>query len=163
MLGFLVIQSRCQFCRVSEPAKESVISNASQFRFANSIMRAHYLLTMSIKMKKTEISFRCTALAAFCSLCLFSGGAFAANPPAKKSVVTFDLPAQSLQSGLVEFAIQAKVSILVDHQLIKGYESAPLTGPQKRRLHWRSCSQIRHLSTSAKQLPVLISFRQKSR
>ena len=130
-MGFRVIQSKFGLCWVADEPKETVICNASQFRFSNSIMTDHYLLMMLIKMKKTEISSARAALAAFCSLCLFSGGAFAADPPVTQRLVAFDLPAQSLQSGLVEFAIQAKVSILVDHQLIQGYKSAPLAGPQK--------------------------------
>jgi iron complex outermembrane receptor protein len=41
----------------------------------------------------------------------------------------FDLPSQALQSGLVELALQADVTVIANHQLIRGYQSSPLIGP----------------------------------
>lgn len=41
----------------------------------------------------------------------------------------FDLPGQALQSGLVELALQADISVVANHHLISGYQSAPIIGP----------------------------------
>ena len=41
----------------------------------------------------------------------------------------FDLPGQTLQSGLVELALQADISVVANHQLISGYQSASIIGP----------------------------------
>lgn len=41
----------------------------------------------------------------------------------------FDLPGQTLQSGLVELALQADVTVVANHQLISGYQSASIIGP----------------------------------
>ena len=42
----------------------------------------------------------------------------------------FDLPGQALQSSLVEFAIQARVTVVADSRLIASYRSGPVVGPQ---------------------------------
>lgn len=81
-------------------------------------------------MKKTEISFKRAVFAAFSLLWVLTGTVYAAYPDDPNQIVSFDLPAQSLQSGLVEFAIQAKVSIVVDHRLLEGYRSTALAGRQ---------------------------------
>jgi iron complex outermembrane receptor protein len=41
----------------------------------------------------------------------------------------FDLPGQALQAGLVELALQADVTVIANHQLIRDYKSASLIGP----------------------------------
>jgi outer membrane receptor protein involved in Fe transport len=41
----------------------------------------------------------------------------------------FDLPGQTLQSGLVELALQADVTVVANHQLISGYQSSSIIGP----------------------------------
>lgn len=41
----------------------------------------------------------------------------------------FDLPGQALQTGLVELALQADVTVIADHQIIRGYQSSSLIGP----------------------------------
>ena len=41
----------------------------------------------------------------------------------------FDLPGQTLQSGLVELALQADISVVANHQLISGYQSTSIIGP----------------------------------
>jgi Outer membrane receptor proteins, mostly Fe transport len=41
----------------------------------------------------------------------------------------FDLPGQALQAGLVELALQADVTVIANHQLIRDYQSASLIGP----------------------------------
>ncbi|WNO10806.1 TonB-dependent receptor [Teredinibacter sp. KSP-S5-2] len=41
----------------------------------------------------------------------------------------FDLPAQNLQSGLIEFGLQGQVSIVADNKLLKGKRSNPIVGP----------------------------------
>ncbi|PUA30236.1 MAG: hypothetical protein B0W54_06910 [Cellvibrio sp. 79] len=56
--------------------------------------------------------------------------ALAGSTDSSVKLVNFDLPAQALQSGLVEFALQAEISIVVDNQLIKGYRTAPVAGPK---------------------------------
>lgn len=62
-------------------------------------------------------------------LALTNTACAAAEPVAK--VIYFDLPGQSLQSGLIEFALQANISIVVDNALIKGHRSSPLVGPRR--------------------------------
>lgn len=42
---------------------------------------------------------------------------------------SFDLPEQTLQSGLIEFALQANITIVVDTNLLKGYNTTPVVGP----------------------------------
>ncbi len=81
-------------------------------------------------MKKTEIS--AALLRAIASYCLISLAppVFAQPPMASAAIINFDLPAQALQSGLVEFALQADISIVVDNQLIKGYRTTPVAGPK---------------------------------
>lgn len=81
-------------------------------------------------MKKTEIFTGLLHALACC--CVTSLAVPALAEPADSSVklVNFDLPAQALQSGLVEFALQAEISIVVDNQLIKGYRTAPVSGPK---------------------------------
>ena len=41
----------------------------------------------------------------------------------------FDLPGQTLQSGLVELALQADVTVVANHQLVSGYQSSSIIGP----------------------------------
>lgn len=49
-------------------------------------------------------------------------------PP--KKISYFDLPGQSLQSSLVEFAVQARATVVAESNLIAGYRSSPVVGPQ---------------------------------
>jgi TonB-dependent siderophore receptor len=52
---------------------------------------------------------------------------YAANtlvPPTKY----FDLPAQNLAAGLIEFALQAQITLVVDDQLVAGFYSQPVSG-----------------------------------
>jgi iron complex outermembrane recepter protein len=58
---------------------------------------------------------------------------FASPASAIPDLAHFDLPGQSMQTGLVEFALQAKVSIVVDNNLIKGYRTSPVIGPQNKK------------------------------
>ncbi len=41
----------------------------------------------------------------------------------------FDLPGQALQAGLVELALQADMTVIANHQLIRDHQSASLIGP----------------------------------
>lgn len=41
----------------------------------------------------------------------------------------FDLPSNSLSTAIIEFALQAKVTVIVDQALLQGRRSAPLIGP----------------------------------
>ena len=50
----------------------------------------------------------------------------AASAPAH--VERFDLPQQSIQSGLIEFGLQAKVTLLVDEKLLQGQGMTPVKG-----------------------------------
>lgn len=45
-----------------------------------------------------------------------------------ESVHHFDLPAQSLSSGLIEFALQAHITVLVEDSQIAGLQSHPVNG-----------------------------------
>ncbi|WP_045855633.1 TonB-dependent siderophore receptor [Teredinibacter purpureus] len=51
------------------------------------------------------------------------------TPNIVASLRAFDLPAQSLQAGLVEFAIQSSSTIVADQHLLKGYRTTPVLGP----------------------------------
>ncbi|MES2672930.1 MAG: TonB-dependent receptor [Pseudomonadota bacterium] len=44
--------------------------------------------------------------------------------------INFDLPGQPLQSSLIEFALQANVTIIADNDLIQDYRSNPVAGPR---------------------------------
>jgi len=54
---------------------------------------------------------------------------FSAMSEGEVRVKFFDLPGQSLQSGLIEFAIQADVTVVVESDLIQGYRTSPVIGP----------------------------------
>ena len=41
----------------------------------------------------------------------------------------FDIPEQALQSSLIEFALQADITIIADNELLKGLRSKTLSGP----------------------------------
>ncbi len=47
----------------------------------------------------------------------------------REKVNYFDLPGQSLQTGLIEFALQANVTVITDNNLIKNYRSGFVVGP----------------------------------
>ena len=47
---------------------------------------------------------------------------------APSAVKHFDLPAQNLASGLIEFALQAQTTLVVDDQLVDGLYSHPVSG-----------------------------------
>lgn len=81
-------------------------------------------------MKKTEIFTGLLQALACCCVTSLAVPAFAEPTDSSVKLVNFDLPAQALQSGLVEFALQAEISIVVDNQLIKGYRTAPVAGPK---------------------------------
>ena len=59
-------------------------------------------------------------------LCWLSGYAVASSSPSL--VERFDLPQQSIQSGLIEFGLQAKVTLLVDEGLLQGQVMTPVKG-----------------------------------
>ncbi|HEY8939244.1 MAG TPA: TonB-dependent receptor [Cellvibrio sp.] len=81
-------------------------------------------------MKKTEIFTGLLKALAWCGVISFGLPVIAASVDSSVKLINFDLPAQALQSGLVEFALQAEISIVVDNQLIKGYRTAPVAGPK---------------------------------
>lgn len=41
----------------------------------------------------------------------------------------FDLPRQSLQTSVIELALQADITIIANHELLKDYQSPPIIGP----------------------------------
>lgn len=45
----------------------------------------------------------------------------------------FDLPAQHLSSSLIEFGIQAEITVIVDLKLVEGYNSPFIIGPLRTR------------------------------
>lgn len=63
---------------------------------------------------------------------VFATCAFAAFAEDKRAarVSYFDLPVQALQLSLVEFGLQARVTVIADHQLLEGRQSSPVIGPQ---------------------------------
>lgn len=82
-------------------------------------------------MKKTEISLALTKKVMAFIWCMFLAIPVFAEPTNPLTrVIYFDLPGQSLQAGLVEFALQADISIVVDNQMIKGYRTSPVGGPK---------------------------------
>jgi iron complex outermembrane recepter protein len=52
----------------------------------------------------------------------------ASNENVTQQACYFDLPPQPLQNGLIEFALQAGVTIITDNKLLKGYDSSALAG-----------------------------------
>jgi iron complex outermembrane receptor protein len=46
-----------------------------------------------------------------------------------EKVSYFDLPGQALQISLVEFGLQARVTIVADNELLRGQRSSPVIGP----------------------------------
>ncbi len=76
------------------------------------------------------ISFNCKRLVFLYLFLGFGNSTFAATSDSASKIISFDLPAQPLQSGLVEFALQAGISIVVDNEVIKGQYSTSLAGPQ---------------------------------
>lgn len=81
-------------------------------------------------MKKTDPFLASQLACVFLSFLLIVKAACAAPVAPTTTTIYFDLPGQSLQSGLIEFALQANISIVVDNQLIKGHRSTPIVGPQ---------------------------------
>lgn len=61
------------------------------------------------------------------TLLLACGTAAASN--GGLAVHHFDLPDQPLQSGLIEFAMQANITIIADNSLLGSYRSAAVSGP----------------------------------
>ena len=49
------------------------------------------------------------------------------NP--SEQIIYFDLPGQSLKNGLIEFAIQSKLTVIVDTGKVSGLHSRPVIGP----------------------------------
>jgi iron complex outermembrane recepter protein len=47
----------------------------------------------------------------------------------RKEIIYFDLPTQTLQTGLIEFAMQSNFTIIVENDILKGFRSLPLVGP----------------------------------
>ncbi len=47
----------------------------------------------------------------------------------RKQIIYFDLPSQTLKNGLIEFAIQSKLNIVVASELVDGFRSKPIIGP----------------------------------
>lgn len=47
----------------------------------------------------------------------------------REKISYFDLPGQALQISLVEFGLQARVTIVADNELLKGQRSSPVIGP----------------------------------
>ena len=58
-------------------------------------------------------------------LCCSSTYLIASEP---SQVERFDLPQQSIQSGLIEFGLQARVTLLVDEKLLQGQGMTPVKG-----------------------------------
>lgn len=81
-------------------------------------------------MKKTDPFLASQLACVFLSFFLVVKAACAAPIAPKTTTIYFDLPGQSLQSALIEFALQANISIVVDNQLIKGHRSTPIVGSQ---------------------------------
>ncbi|MES2826230.1 MAG: TonB-dependent receptor [Pseudomonadota bacterium] len=48
---------------------------------------------------------------------------------ASQKIISFDLPEQPLESSLIEFALQANITIIADNDLIKGNRSRAVSGP----------------------------------
>ncbi|MFT7561277.1 MAG: iron complex outermembrane receptor protein [Flavobacteriales bacterium] len=63
-------------------------------------------------------------------LCVPFATVTAGETETKAKVQYFDLPGQPLQSGLIEYALQAGVSVIVDDTLIESFRSSPVIGPQ---------------------------------
>ncbi|HWV16815.1 MAG TPA: TonB-dependent receptor [Cellvibrio sp.] len=78
---------------------------------------------MSVLKKRFVIPTRPVVLAVL----LACGSAVASNEDL--AVHHFDLPGQPLQSGLIEFAMQANITIIADNSLIGSYRSAAVSGP----------------------------------
>lgn len=60
----------------------------------------------------------------------FSCSAIAAEPEIDR-IGYFDLPGQPLQAGVVEFALQADITIIASHKLLSGKYSSPVVGPSE--------------------------------
>lgn len=56
--------------------------------------------------------------------------AFGLDEVLNSNIGYFDLPIQPLQSGLIEFALQADVTIVAEHSLISGERTSPVVGYQ---------------------------------
>lgn len=58
----------------------------------------------------------------------YSANSNAAQPESQATIQHFDLPPQNLAAGLVEFALQAHTSVIVEESLVANFESQPVTG-----------------------------------
>ena len=67
------------------------------------------------------------SLALTISSSVFSQSCLAAD--SNNTTRNFDIPEQALQSSLIEFALQADITIVADNELLKGLRSRTLTGP----------------------------------
>lgn len=66
----------------------------------------------------------------FCWVAIFYTGYLYADPtPPYSPQSNFDLPEQALNHGLIEFALQAKTTVIAPSQLLKGYRTTPIIGP----------------------------------
>lgn len=63
-------------------------------------------------------------------LVLCGSGLDLAAAPGSEKIGNFDLPVQPLQAGVVEFALQADITIIADYELLKGQYSSPVLGPR---------------------------------
>ncbi|MFT5084718.1 MAG: iron complex outermembrane receptor protein [Lentisphaeria bacterium] len=68
------------------------------------------------------------ALLAFISLVSHAQDARQLESP-RKHIIYFDLPGQPLKQGLIEYAVQSKMNIILERELVEGYRSSPVVGP----------------------------------
>jgi iron complex outermembrane recepter protein len=79
-------------------------------------------------MKTVHLCIYAYAIAVI-SLATPTHEAYADVREVSRQIVHFDLPEQPLQTSLIEFALQAKVTILADNHLLKGVRSQSIVGP----------------------------------
>lgn len=70
-------------------------------------------------------------LAPFFLLCVLYSTAVDAEQ--KQKIRFFDLPGQPLQTGLIEFALQANITIIAKNEMITGHRTTPVVGPHTTR------------------------------
>lgn len=78
-------------------------------------------------MKTTSLYLHRFALAVLFGIFLLTNNALADAHTADE-ISHFDLPGQALQASLIEFALQAGITVITDTEAVKAYWSSPVVG-----------------------------------
>lgn len=110
-------------------------------------------------------TFRTILICGAFILGLMSGVVDAISAESREEAITFNIPAQSLESALAAFADQAKLQIIVPHDLVAGLSSSGLIGSYRASDaldQLLSASGLQYKMTGVKTITVLRTARPQS-